>query len=88
MHVKGASSVPFADPPWYHIAIQFNPRIDIRYSGTPSPYYDDSHRRLAEFIRNYVSTELSPHAQEWEDAEEIPTDVSHLPRQSSESDAW
>jgi len=70
-----------------NIAIQFNPRIDIRYSGTPSPYYDDSHRRLAEFIRNYVSTELSPHAQEWEDAEEIPTDVSHLPRQLNKSDA-
>ena len=57
------------------------PRVSVslglmgRYSGTPSPYYNDSHRRLAQFMREYVSTALLPHAQTWEDAEEIPSEV-------------
>jgi len=46
-----------------------------RYSGTSSPYYTDSHRRLAEFMRTYVASELLPWAQEWEEAEEVPQQV-------------
>jgi hypothetical protein len=49
-----------------------------RYSRAPSPYYTDSHRRLAEFMRTYVASELSPWAQEWEDAEKIPRRVRTL----------
>lgn len=49
-----------------------------RYSGTLSPYYTDSHRRLAEYMRKYVTEDLAPYAAEWDEAEEIPTEV-HFP---------
>jgi hypothetical protein len=78
--VKGASIVPFADPPWYlHRPHEKFPTLILgRYSGTPSPYYGESHGRLAEFLRTYVTSELAPWAQDWEDAEEIPRKAHFL----------
>lgn len=57
-----ATPVPHADPLWYSV-------LD-------SPYYNDSHRALVQFLRRYVDEELSPHCQEWENASHVP-DSAH-----------
>jgi hypothetical protein len=49
---------PFAEPAWYQ--------------GISSPYYDDSHRRLRTFVRDFVEQWLAPNAMEWEEAGEVP----------------
>ncbi|KAJ3073995.1 hypothetical protein HDU98_000156 [Podochytrium sp. JEL0797] len=50
--------VAFAEPAWY--------------SGQPSPYFKDSHRRVARWMRNLVETHIMPFVQEWEVAGEVP----------------
>ncbi|KAI6785512.1 Long-chain specific acyl-CoA dehydrogenase-like protein [Emericellopsis cladophorae] len=52
---------PLSEPPWL--------------SGAPSPYYDDSHRRLQAACRQFIGDNLSRHALEWETAEEVPPHV-------------
>jgi acyl-CoA dehydrogenase len=56
-----ASQVPFAEPPWAR--------------GVPSPYYNDSHRRLQRACRQFIGENLTRHALEWETAEEVPSHV-------------
>ncbi|KAH7305892.1 long-chain specific acyl-CoA dehydrogenase [Stachybotrys elegans] len=56
-----ASAVPFAEPPWV--------------TGVPSPYYDDSHRRLQQACQDFIGEHLTKHAMEWETAEEVPSHV-------------
>jgi alkylation response protein AidB-like acyl-CoA dehydrogenase len=39
------------------------------------PPFTDEHEQLRETIRRFVTKELRPHADEWEDAEWFPNDV-------------
>ncbi|KAH7144231.1 long-chain specific acyl-CoA dehydrogenase [Dactylonectria estremocensis] len=55
------ASVPFAEPPWLN--------------GLPSPYFDESHRKLQRACRKFLDEHLNKFALEWETAEELP---SHL----------
>ncbi|TPX34528.1 hypothetical protein SmJEL517_g02926 [Synchytrium microbalum] len=50
--------LPYSEPNWYH--------------SWKSPYYNDSHKKLREFMRNWVDTELMPYIEEWDKAEQIP----------------
>jgi acyl-CoA dehydrogenase len=59
--VNMPSAVPFAEPPWI--------------TGVPSPYYDDSHRRLQQACQEFIGEHLTKHAMEWETAEEVPSHV-------------
>ena len=56
-----ASPIPFADPAWY--------------STLDSPYYNDSHVRLAKYLRKYVDEELSPLSEQWEREQMVPIAV-------------
>lgn len=58
-----ASSIqaPFADPIWHS-----------RYH---SPYYDDSHRRLQQEVRDYVDREIIPFCEQWEREGRVPPEV-------------
>ena len=49
---------PFADPLWYSV-------LD-------SPYYNESHLKLAKWLRQYCEDELMPHCQQWEEKAEVP----------------
>ena len=53
--------VPLSEPPWL--------------TGAPSPYYDDSHRRLQRACRDFIGKNLTRHALEWETAEDVPSHV-------------
>jgi hypothetical protein len=55
---------PFSEPPWYNTI--------------NSPFYNDSHRRLRKFIRDYVDEYISPNCEEWEAAGSIPKEVTSL----------
>ncbi|RKL29216.1 hypothetical protein BFJ72_g12125 [Fusarium proliferatum] len=46
------SNIPFADPVWH--------------KDSSNPYFKDSHRKLQRFIREYVDSEITPNAPEWE----------------------
>ncbi|KAI9330291.1 putative acyl-CoA dehydrogenase [Obelidium mucronatum] len=50
--------VAFTEPAWY--------------SGYPSPYYNDSHRKLRVWIRQIVDMHIMPFVHEWELAGEVP----------------
>jgi hypothetical protein len=52
---------PWAEPAWYNT-------LD-------SPYYNDSHRKLRAWIRNYIDENIAPYAQEWEEAGQVPKEV-------------
>eukprot|EP01083_Nonionella_stella_P144460 451114_1 len=53
--------VPFGDPPWYQ--------------GQLSPYYNDSHRRWRQKVRDFTEKEIMPFVSEWEENYAIPTEV-------------
>lgn len=48
------SSLPWAEPAWY--------------TGRPSAYYKDSHRRLRDAVRTWCEENIAPHTQDWLDA--------------------
>ncbi|KAJ5502790.1 acyl-CoA dehydrogenase [Penicillium fimorum] len=52
------STVPFAEPAWAR--------------GCPSPYYNDSHRRLRAAMRSWVDENLMPHTLELESSAVLP----------------
>ncbi|ORX81672.1 acyl-CoA dehydrogenase NM domain-like protein [Basidiobolus meristosporus CBS 931.73] len=52
--------VPFGDPSWYY---------------SPSPYYNDSHKRLRAAVREFVDKEIMPFAHEWDEAKSIPKEL-------------
>ncbi|KAJ5365519.1 acyl-CoA dehydrogenase [Penicillium concentricum] len=52
------STVPFAEPAWAR--------------GCPSPYYNDSHRRLRAAMRTWVDENLMPHTIELETSPSLP----------------
>lgn len=43
---------PWSEPAWAH--------------GIPSPYYNDSHKRLRDSLRSYIDTNVLPYALDWE----------------------
>lgn len=49
---------PWAEPAWSH--------------GIPSPYYNDSHKKLRNAVREYVDAEIMPDSLEWEEKGEVP----------------
>ncbi|KAI6905764.1 acyl-CoA dehydrogenase, partial [Hortaea werneckii] len=49
---------PWSEPAWCH--------------GIPSPYYNDSHRRLRDAIRAYVDERILPYSLDWEAKGEAP----------------
>lgn len=56
-----AVPAPFAEPLWYY--------------RDSSPYYDESHKKLRQFVRDYVENDLMPHAEEWEKEGQVPPEV-------------
>lgn len=42
------------------------------YNSLESPYYNDTHRQLRQYIRTYIDNNVLPHALEWEAAGEAP----------------
>jgi hypothetical protein len=55
---------PWAEPAWYN-AIE-------------SPYYNDSHRRLRAYVREYVDEHVLPYAEKWEEEGGCPPEVSQM----------
>lgn len=51
----------FSDPSWYQA---FN-----------SPYYNDTHRKLRQQIRDFTDEHITPNVGEWDEAGEIPKDL-------------
>ncbi|CAH0055030.1 unnamed protein product [Clonostachys solani] len=49
---------PFAEPAWYNVL--------------ESPYYNDSHRKLRAFVRDYLEKHVIPAVEEWEETGEVP----------------
>ncbi|EXJ83935.1 hypothetical protein A1O3_04602 [Capronia epimyces CBS 606.96] len=49
---------PWAEPAWYNVL--------------SSPYYNDSHRKLRDFVRAYIDDNVLPNAQEWEEEGHVP----------------
>ncbi|KAF3927845.1 hypothetical protein ABW20_dc0103176 [Dactylellina cionopaga] len=56
-------TAPFSEP--------LLPQLDIPHN----LYYTEKHHRLRAFVRDFVDTQLLPHAQEWETAGQVPDDV-------------
>ncbi|UPK90500.1 hypothetical protein LCI18_001435 [Fusarium solani-melongenae] len=52
---------PFAEPAWYNCLA--------------SPYYKESHRRVREYVRNYLDEHIAPYAEEWEEQGHVPDDT-------------
>ena len=52
---------PWAEPAWYNTL--------------SSPYYNDSHKRLRQAIREYVDREILPYEEEWEEEGQVPKEV-------------
>ncbi|KAH7389360.1 acyl-CoA dehydrogenase-like protein [Phaeosphaeria sp. MPI-PUGE-AT-0046c] len=48
------SSLPWAEPSWY--------------SGRPSPYYNESHRRLRDAVRTWCEENIAQHTDAWNEA--------------------
>lgn len=40
-----------------------------------SPHYDDTHEAVCETVRTFVTREIMPHVDEWEEAERLPRDL-------------
>lgn len=45
------------------------------FSSLESPYYNDSHRALQAYVRQYVDENIAPHALEWEEKGDCPDQV-------------
>ncbi|KAJ3070851.1 hypothetical protein HDU98_006142 [Podochytrium sp. JEL0797] len=50
--------VPFGDPYWYQ--------------DWSSPYYNESHRKLRSFVRNFCEKEIMPFCFEWDESKSVP----------------
>lgn len=55
------SRIPWAEPAWL--------------GSLESPYYDDSHRRLQAYARQYIDTNIIPHALKWEAEGDCPEEA-------------
>lgn len=54
---------PWSEPAWHH--------------SIKSPYYNDSHRGLRDYLRAYYDEKILPYALDWEAAGEAPRCVAH-----------
>src|SRR5947207_11124592 len=54
---------PFSDP--------LLPQLEL----SRNPYYTQLHHDLRAYCRSYVTTELLPYAQQWEEAGQVPEEV-------------
>ncbi|KAK1529633.1 acyl-CoA dehydrogenase domain-containing protein [Colletotrichum paranaense] len=52
---------PFAEPAWYNTLA--------------SPYYDESHRRVRDYVRKYIEEHIAPNIQEWEEKGHVPDEA-------------
>ncbi|GAB7363907.1 hypothetical protein MBLNU230_g4470t1 [Neophaeotheca triangularis] len=59
-----APPTPFSDP--------LLPQLDLPENAT---HYKPKHQALRRFVREYVETELLPHAQEWDEAGKVPDEI-------------
>ncbi|PVH95515.1 acyl-CoA dehydrogenase-like protein [Periconia macrospinosa] len=57
------STLPWAEPSWY--------------TGHPSPYYKESHRRLRDFMRKWCEKYTLPYTEEWAEAGAVPASLYH-----------
>ncbi|KAF9884972.1 hypothetical protein FE257_000882 [Aspergillus nanangensis] len=55
------SDTPFAEPAWYN--------------SPASPYYNDSHRALRRYVRQYVEKNIDPYAEQWEEEGVVPEEA-------------
>ncbi|KAH8658463.1 acyl-CoA dehydrogenase-like protein [Xylariales sp. PMI_506] len=55
------SHLPWSEPSWY--------------SGRPSPYYKESHRKLRDYMRKWVDENFASKAEEWEAAGAVPPEI-------------
>ncbi|KAJ1563863.1 hypothetical protein HK405_000483, partial [Cladochytrium tenue] len=53
--------VPFGDPYWYQDNV--------------SPFYNESHRRLRSFVRNFTEKHIIPNCFEWDEKKQIPKEI-------------
>ncbi|KAI9322420.1 acyl-CoA dehydrogenase/oxidase [Dichotomocladium elegans] len=53
--------VPYGDPMWYQ--------------DWYSPFYNDSHRKLRKFMRDFVEKEVMPFTHEWDEAKRLPPEL-------------
>ncbi|KAH8666220.1 acyl-CoA dehydrogenase/oxidase [Ilyonectria robusta] len=60
--MSSTTLAPFADPLWY--------------TRGNSPYYKESHIRLRDEVREYVSTHIAPNCEEWEKNGAVPLEAS------------
>ncbi|KAL4939242.1 hypothetical protein BDV06DRAFT_214462 [Aspergillus oleicola] len=56
------SYAPFAEPAWYN--------------ALASPYYNDSHRALRKYVREYIEANIEPYADQWEEDGVVPAEAS------------
>lgn len=47
----------------------------LRYSGRPSPYYKESHRRLRDAVRKWGEEHIAPYTDEWVAAGAVPPEI-------------
>ena len=52
---------PFAEPAWLN--------------SLASPYYNDSHRKLQQAVRNYLEDNIFPFVEEWEEEGQVPAEA-------------
>lgn len=57
------STLPWAEPAWY--------------TGRPSPYYKESHRRLRKAVRDWVEVNVIPNIEYWEVDGKVPDSIYH-----------
>jgi alkylation response protein AidB-like acyl-CoA dehydrogenase len=55
------SDTPFAEPAWYN--------------SLASPYYNDSHRALRKYAREYIKKNIEPFAEQWEEDGIVPDEA-------------
>lgn len=62
---------PWAEPAWYNTF--------------DSPYYDDSHRALRKYVRDYLEEHVLPYSEEWEKQGYAPVEVRFFQRPFNDS---
>ncbi|KAI8087737.1 acyl-CoA dehydrogenase/oxidase [Gilbertella persicaria] len=60
-YAKFGEGIPYGDPSWYQ---EWN-----------SPYYNESHIRVRQIVREWVDKEIMPFCHEWSEKKEIPRSV-------------
>ncbi|PSN68648.1 acyl-CoA dehydrogenase-like protein [Corynespora cassiicola Philippines] len=61
MSTPYGNTLPWAEPSWY--------------TGRPSPYYRESHRRLRDAVRKWCEENIAPYTEDWVQAGEVPAAI-------------